>query len=320
MKKVILLLVLISTLKAQAQIYVFDNLPELKKIKNGTTYVIMKDISDEKSQPFIEIFKTYWTVSKVSFINYSDLENNLSPENSYVSFTAISTTKQSTRIGADSYDKGGLQNTETTIYLDLWTVVDRYFKQKGKKKFDDSYKYQQAYIALFTDTKTMLDYEKINELDFDGNGHIKNWGPGILKNQLQKLMDNFKKLDKQQWDLANPIQLKKLNNEVLYIPDYVLIKFNRFNGDESEKHDEKKLLEDYDLKYQIVSMDFLNEKILTETKPFYYFIYIKNGVTKHLNVINSLTGEVIYSEVVDISYNLSEKDFKKIAKKIKSCM
>jgi hypothetical protein len=117
--------------------------------------------------------------------------------------------------------------------------------------------------------------------------------------------------------ILNETELKNLKDEVLYVPDYVLINFNKFTGDETKKHDEKDIFKNYKFEYKLMSTDELNEKIMNDTTSFYYLIYIKSSADKFVSVINSLTGEIIYSNYTYRSYNIKSKDLKKLRKKIK---
>jgi hypothetical protein len=116
-------------------------------------------------------------------------------------------------------------------------------------------------------------------------------------------------------EIENDIELKNLKNETLYVPSYTMIKYNKFNGNESKSHDEEDIFEDYKNKYKIVSTEELNNKILSETQPFYYLVYIRSCTQKFINVVNSSTGEIIYSEYNAISYNMKTKDLRKLYKK-----
>ena len=116
-------------------------------------------------------------------------------------------------------------------------------------------------------------------------------------------------------EIYNAKEMKNLKKEVLYVPEYVLTKFNKFTGDETVKHDEKDIFVDYKLKYQLISADELNQKILEEATSFYYLIYIKSSTDKYISVINSLTGELIYSAYTPASYNIKSEDLKELQKK-----
>ena len=100
------------------------------------------------------------------------------------------------------------------------------------------------------------------------------------------------------------------------MPDYVLIKFNKNVGDETERHSEKELFADYSLPYKVLTGADLNAKIMEHKAPFYYLLYIKNGSDKYVNVINAATGDVIYSAYTSLSFNLKSGDFKALQKAI----
>lgn len=88
-----------------------------------------------------------------------------------------------------------------------------------------------ARMELFTDFLTLNQPDNIYETDYDGNGHIRNWGPGILKNYIQSLMGCLDKGESRVLtkEIINLKEIKNLKKDVLYVPDYVLIKFNPLN-------------------------------------------------------------------------------------------
>ncbi|MES2764212.1 MAG: hypothetical protein V4677_18490 [Bacteroidota bacterium] len=303
------------SLKSYSQIGI-SNITEIEKIKKGTTYVAMKNPSDESSKVFIEIFKKYWTISKIEFIKYSDIKNHISPENSFFSVGGYMTDTQF----INSFGSGrGIHYEITHIYLELWTCDEAYFKNtKPDKVFDTQDKWEVGRIELFTDFPTLSSPRNIYQSDYnDWENHIRNWGPGILKNQLQALMVLLQKGEKKSLYTSSfdEKQLKNLNTDTLFIPDYVMTKFNKFSGDESEFHKQKDLFEDYNLPYKIITKEQLNNKIITDKNGFYYMIYIKSSTDKYISIINSLTGEIVYSKYSPVSYNIKPGDLKAIQKK-----
>jgi hypothetical protein len=89
-----------------------------------------------------------------------------------------------------------------------------------------------------------------------------------------------------------------------------------FTGDESKQHKEEDLFEDYKLKYQLVSTKKLNDNIVNDPSGFYYLLYVKSSTDKFVSVINSRTGEIIYSDYTPVKYNLKPGDLKDLYKKI----
>lgn len=305
------------TFNANSQIEISD-ISEITKIKRGTTYIAMKDPNSEKVKEYVNAFKNNWTISKLEFIKYSEIEKFISPENSFLTIGGYETNTQFIKLYESGSQKNGINFSNTHLYLELWTCDEKYFQSKKKKKeFEDSDKIQVARIELFTDFETLSDPDKLFQSDYDGDGHIRNWGPGILKNYIQSLMSYLNKGENHTLysGILNSNEMKNLKKEVLHVPEYILTKFNKFTGDETKKHDEKDIFEDYKLKYKLISTDELNQKILTDTTSFYYLIYIKSSTDKYISVINSLTGEIIYSTYYPLSYNIKSGDLKDLQKK-----
>ncbi|HMR43294.1 MAG TPA: hypothetical protein PKC40_05650 [Saprospiraceae bacterium] len=296
--------------------FAISNAEEIAKIKNGTTYIVMKDPASPAAQPYIDIYKKYWTFSKIEFIKYSEIEKYLSPENSFFTIGSYATTVQYINI-KNGVSRDGISYTNTHLYLALWSCDKKFFKSK-KKELTNKHQNEIARIELFTDFETLNQPEKIYDSDYDGGGHIRNWSPGILKNYIQQLMVLLKngKENSLYKRTIEPAKLKALKKQILYVPDYTLIKFSPFNGDESKKLEEKEIFEDYKYAYSIISMQDLNDKILNATEPFYYLIYVKSSTDKYLTVMNAATGEVIYTVYSAMSYNIKSNDLEDLSDKI----
>lgn len=312
------LLFCLSAAPASGQISI-DNVNEINRLKKSVTYVAMKDTASEVVQPYKEIFRKYWTISKVEFILYNDILKYVSDDASFFTIGGYTTTSTFMRMSAQGGQRPGLSYENTHLYYELWVcdpkVLEKWKNRKKKKdELPDSVKKIIGRIELYTDFETLAKPENIYQSDYDGGGHIYNWGPGYLKNDIQLLMTLLEKEEKR-WLFKSETderQIKKLKKETLYVPDYVLIKFNKFNGDESKRHDEKDLLSDYKLPYKLISNAELNRKIIEETEPFYYLVYIKSSTDKYVSVYNSQTGELVYTTYTGISYNLKDKDFGKL--------
>lgn len=302
---------------ASSQIAV-SNVSEITKIKSGTTYIAMKDPNSEMVKEYVNVFKSNWTISKIEFIKYSEIEKFISPENSFLTIGGYETNTQFIKLYKNGSRSNGINYSNTHLYLELWTCDEKYFQStKKKKEFGNSDKIQVARIELFTDFETLSDPDKLFQSDYDGNGHIRNWGPGILKNYIQSLMSYLNKGENRSLysGIFNANEVKNLKKEVLYVPEYVLTKFNKFSGDETKKHDVKEIFEAYNLEYKLLSINELNQKILADKTNFYYLIYIKSSTDKYISVINSLSGEIIYSTYTPISYNINQGDLKDLQKK-----
>ncbi len=311
-----LALFLASSASAQFEI---SNTDKLSKLKGGTTYILMRDPEAPEAQPYIEVFKQFWTFSKPEFIKYAQVDKYLGNGNSFFSIGGYSTTAF---FGKPNDPIGGMSYTNTHLYLELWTpeegFVKKAAKSKKKQELKEKDKTQYARIELYTDFETLAMPDNIYRKHFDGGGHIRNWGPGVLKNYLQHLMAQLDKGDKQSLYAisSDDKKLKALQKQVLYVPDFALIKFNKFTGDESKRLDEKEIFGDYKFNYELLTIGQLNEKIMTG-EQFYYMMYLKSSTDKYINVIDAQTGEVIYANYAPMSYNISEKDLKKLYEAVK---
>lgn len=313
-----LILFTVFQLKSQIAINEYDQIDVVKK---GTTYIVMPDPGSEIAKPYVDIYKNYWTFSKIEFIKSEDIDKYISPENSFITLAALenhytspgmrTTTTFSNGKSMTQYSSG-LSYTNTHIYLELWTCNEKYFKKKNKKKFDTWDRVQVGRIELFTDFESLEHPDILAKSDYDGGGHIRNWGPGFLKNYLQRLtaLLNDGKETKLNKELINYNKLQPLRKQTLFVPDYVMIKFGKWTGNESKRHTEKDIFEFYKLKYSIIPTSELSDKILNEKEAFYYLLYIKSSTDKYINVVNSLTGDVIYSSYDIGSYNISYRDLK----------
>jgi len=310
--------VLAFAFHAKSQISI-SHVAEIAKIKNGTTYIAMKDPNSEKVKAYVDAIKNSWTISKIQFIKYTDIEKYLSPENSFLTIGGYETNTQFIKLYSNGTQRNGINFSNTHIYLELWTGEEKYFKStKKNKEFGNDDKVQVARIELFTDFPTLSYPDFLYQTDYDADGHIRNWGPGILKNYIQSLMSYLNKGENHGLyaGIYNQTELNNLNKEVLYVPDYVMTKFNKFTGDESKKHDEMDVFDGFELKYKLLSTEALNQKILTDKTRFYYLIYIKSSTDKYVSVINSLTGEIVYSTYTPVSYNIKSGDLESIQRKI----
>jgi hypothetical protein len=306
-------LLLILNLKLNAQ-FGIANVDKLEKVKNGITYIAMKDPSSPASKEYIEIFKKYWTYSKFEFIKYSDIKNYISKNSSFFTVSGYETNVQNINVYSNGSSRNGINYSITHLYLELWTCDDKYFEIKNQE-FTNEFQREVARIELFTDFQTLSNPNNIYETEYNGEGHIRNWGPGILKNYIQQLMLLLKNgTAKRLYDnVEGKPNLKDLSTQTLYVPDYVLINFNKWTGDESKKNEEKDLFKGYKFNYKLVSINELNNMIL-DSKPFYYLVYVKSSTDKYLTIINSETGEVLYSNYTYISYNINSKDITKLYK------
>jgi hypothetical protein len=282
------------------------NTAEVAKLKQGTTYFAMKDPASPKAIAYVDAIKKAWTLSKVECIKYTDVEKNIAPNNSFVTIGANMTTSNST-----------LASTETRIYLELWTTNGKYtYDPKKRRHFNQADKISIATIELFADFYAQNNPSALYKMDYDAAGHFKNWGTGILANYLQQLTVLLNKgtdcLAKT--EIANKEELSKMSTATLFIPDYVLTKFNKNSDDESKKYTDKEIFDGFSQSYKVLPLAELNDKIANNPTPFYYLLLIKTPTEKFVTVTNSQTGEIIYMGYTGSAANFKSSDLKELQK------
>jgi hypothetical protein len=301
----------VTTLNSQVLI---QNLNLMPKLKTGITYVVMEDTVSVSAKAYMEVYRNAWQVSKLEFIKPYETDNKLDESSSFISFNGEESTSQFvTKNIKDGTEKTGISFSNTHLYLEYWK-----WGQVKKKNDIGLYKITMARIHLFTDFPTYKNPNLMFTADYDGGNHIRNWGIGILKNYVQLLSKQLNGTEDRRLYASetNEKALAKLKRDTLFVPDYVLIEFNKFTGNETKKHNEKDVFADYPFKYKLLSSKELNKKIMDSEKPFLYFIYVKSSTKKFISIVNAQTGELVYTNYKHGSYNISSKDFRNIAKSL----
>jgi hypothetical protein len=287
--------------KTNAQVVILDT-KKSDKIKKGNTHIMVGSINFPGAAKYLEAAKKNWTLSNgIDFLS-PDYAGTLTPNDSFLSLEALNERRGSV--------------TNIYYYLTFWTCKEKYFKkERGLKQSDHE---PVAQISLSVDPKALFgihDFFKNN--DFDGGGFLYNWSPGMLGNYLQqmtKLLNAGKKVEIQD-DITNKEELVKLSKQTLYVPDFNLIGFSPFLI-RKKSADEDKIFEDYKYAYKVVKKDDLDKLITESQEPEYYLIFIKDSSSKIVCVINSKSGETIYSRAKSLSYNLKSGDLKELYKEI----
>lgn len=297
-----------------------SNAEDIAALKSGITYFGVEDPNAEKTKEYIKILKENWTFNTIEVIPISELPKYYTPENSYLTIGLIDKNMSYTRT-VTTPDFKDVKVTNLPIYhqyFELWKYNNKYFeKEPEKRSRKDKYVNQIARLEIFMDDFTLRNPYTIFDTGYSNENHLRNWGPGIFKNQIQELQRLLSKgendgLFSKIFDKDN---LQKLKGEMLYIPNYIFVKRNKFNGNESERFEEKELMEDYELEYKIISIEDLNSKILNGEEIF-YLSYIRSNTDKFISIVNSKTGEVIYTIYRPMSYNFSDKDMRIIQEDI----
>lgn len=315
MKKNILLSIVFLTICLSSKGLAEDEKILFKIKPDDTVFIIMPDTVSEVSRSFMKIYDEYWNFSKKRYISTEERLLLAEPGNWFFGFSM----RKHTYLRSD--DKGSYPVTEVSLSLSLYT-----YEFEQNKKGDSLLECNSLYdISLhlkdYQYFRRMVPLEnfsgpfyKLDTTRYDLYGKVKYWGPGILKNHIQKISMYAKaKYMPYSWDERNksdnPNDLPNLKNHVLYIP------FDCFSIHDTEK-DIKKVLEDYPYECEGISTEDLNRKIVASEGKIYYLTCFFGVSDKSINIINSKTGQVIYRDFQDSSHKLKKKDLKKIVNRI----
>ncbi|MGP8214342.1 MAG: hypothetical protein ACLQQ4_02130 [Bacteroidia bacterium] len=325
----------------QAQIEL-KSMDEWARVKNDTTYVLMDSVDNPSNDIYKKLFKDYWKASHVEFINSADFEKYLSFNSSYLSLV-YPLTNMDMGLIAGKYDPDLPDNAnelamaaEEEVNLmgwKLWTVAEKYFKKQNK--WSVSFVKEVAAIKMYANVGGINTAEKLSHSApkadakayaialkdaggsicapySEGNGaYLFNWGPGFIKNYIQ-IMNQLLSSTQNGGIAVNAESIKKVKTDTLFVVDF-LRGFPQSSGKYKEK-DIKDLFKEYQLPYEIVSSDELNDKILNAKKDMYYLTYIHNtGAAVY--VINGFTGEVVWAKKL-MTDELGPDDITRIYKQV----
>jgi hypothetical protein len=326
----LLLMCLCSTFFLTAQIsvgpntyYTHDkvgkfNTDKIQVLKKTTTYFVYRDQDKNELDEWKKELKTVWTITELKFISY------------------------------DEFLKRGEDEVSSYMVIELYPSPDDYMgelsrcnlvlisKVKNKK---EKYK-ERGYFRLrlmpggiATDAgfnpyklSSSLPNRKVHDAFtakymnaiYNGDYPINNWRLGYLKNYLQVANNLMLKNEVQRTEdiSMSTDELKQLKTKTLYVPA-IFLKEAPIRAAEGAKPnlEEKKLFNKFKFKYEIISDEELEKKILDSKETIYYLQYIQMWTDKSVAVYNSKTGELVYlnSSVV---FGLSQKEITKLSKTI----
>ncbi|MGJ8593892.1 MAG: hypothetical protein ACSHXF_15190 [Aquaticitalea sp.] len=155
-------------------------------------------------------------------------------------------------------------------------------------------------------------YKEKKVADVADEPDFYNFQLGYIKNYIQilnKALTERKHIDLRD-KFINAEKIKLLKDQTLYAPEWLLKRASAFTGRLSKIEKPDELFEKYKYTYELLNYDALNSKILSGD-DFYYLMNTQFNEHQILSIINSLTGDIIYS-FEDKSYNVSSKDIKNI--------
>jgi len=330
-KRILLLLLLFIPFFASAQYSIGYNksgkLRKISKIKDAkldilkgtTTAFVIPERDSANLQKYEQAIKSVWTITPFIIIYPNEI-------NRYSNKKGFSIFKYRVYTQTSSVDFNNPASTKASIMFltyELW-IPDAKKKDKIKSHI-------LAGIELYPESDFIKDFyrhrnftkkqdleDQLTTLSYK-TFVVYNWGPGFLKGYLKTINDALINKDTRNAGMENTEtdRLKTLKNDTLYVPDYVLIKYNKFTANEREKEvDDEDLANAYPHPVKFLPATELNDLILQADHPVKYLVYCKSSTEKYVHVYDSKDGVLIFSRGSFMSYNFKYKDLHKLSKAI----
>lgn len=321
---------------SKAQIKVEDLKKAPKGLENGL-YVLFNDTVSPVNKEYMDIFRKYWTYSKVFFVPKMYHEDCIKKGNYILSLHSNvfeKTYANNPTSYASAWSSGG---TYYTYDLQIWTLKENAKSgamYNGEIYRDNESKFIVANVNLFLNTLEFnrqydaqsrimapaLFYKDLNYGGLYENdvSMFYNLNKGFLINYLQNISTHLKngKTENAWDDVALKDKLKELKTGTLYVPDFAINAYRYLKKGENianwPKLDTKALFEDYKYQYEIITQDELSKKIINSDVPFYYLLFVVVDYCHYISIINSKTGEIVYFKYTSYEYPMIPKDIKKI--------
>lgn len=291
----------------------------VERLLKSKTIFVYRESDKQNLEQFKKVLQEAWGLTTLVFVSYDEFrEKDFGKE---YSFCLIESTH------LKGFSQQGLSINLLTVELELWMRLE------GEK-------YTFWTVDLFHSAKTHFDADSIhykvfehgevdvNKVEYAKNiahflysdAEFYNWNTVFLKNVLQYTSRRIEAREPR-WRYKKfiDIDLSQLSADTLYVPEDVFIYLNRWRGQEESKQEPVDVFSQYKYPYKVVAQSELERLVLDEAKPVLYLSYIKGGTThKFVSVINSATGDFIYTSYRANEYNLDKKDLKILSGWVKS--
>lgn len=298
-----------------------NKLEDFNQFKSSTTvFVLSSCINKDKYE---RILKDVWSVTDYIVVTdfQFDMSNYLDKNYSFVTFKSFSSTMTSSSGFTTSHFSASLNFSNFDLEY-FRNKVSRIKKPKSKKALKKINKILDDSLSTIADINLYPSYSS-SLSSFSGMcGQFHNYNLGFLKNYFQKI-NNLILNNENFWMYKDGYseELSLLKNKKLYIPQYLGIKekvnIRNITIRKNDKEYLDKLMSNYDYDFEVVSIETLNS-LISQGHEIYYLTYVKSNKEKFLQVINSVTGDIIYrsySPDFASSKNLKQKHIRALNNK-----
>jgi len=318
MRHLLSLSLLLLSLISQAQIQVgglWLNLNHPRKVskehfqqlRKTTTLFVLQDRDYEHLEDFDKAIKSAWTFTPYKIIRREEIISyGRRPGYSFFNFTA------------GSYINGSRHTAR--LYYALWMPIREKNGNSNPKEFGEIVMHANFIQNLMVTYGLLTEKSKLAVIDTLYNTQLETWGAGYLREYLREMnrLLAFDKVHNYFQDFSNKEAMQKLQQDTLFIPSYVNIRYNVLGAPHLKDRDEEDMAGSYRYPVKIVSSDSLNEMLLRAEKPINYVVYTQSSNSKFINVFNSGGGGLIYSAYDKMGRKFKAKDLRQINRRVRS--
>lgn len=290
------------------------NKNELEKFKQTETIFILSDLYSKEDYEIV--LKNTWTITPYKIMAYKDINFDIYTNNKY-------SVAQLRYVVEKIYSGNSIVGKYPATYIDIMTLetdkikskTKNYSQEKIDKNIDDILEKNTKLIArILLYAKDDFSDKALGRTN-ETNTHmlyteevLYNYNPGFLKNYFQKINDILEKDEVCSMLIGVSLpEIQNLAKSKLYIPSYVTIKRSS-KTKEDNKDDEQSVIKEYGYQYEIIEGSDIGNKIMNK-EEFYYVRYVRQDASRYLQIVNSLTGEIIYNDYIyGFSTNLMAKN------------
>jgi len=266
---------------------------QMQNLLGSTTLFVLRDQDTMKRDEYERVLRKVWTLTELKFITYKELSKYKNSGHSYFMIGGFVVTRTMSSTTSHS----------PFVYLLLMHGTDIY-----------------ARIELFSDVVVLEHMTPVPKAKISGiqkiytkPGRIKNWNPAQLSIYLSLAQKDLKDKTRRGYfeEIDLPYSFHDNAKPVIYAMDYIDEKFKPMSGDESKRHDLKKLFKYCPFEVKFVSPDELLTKL--ENKEVRYFLdYVKDCTVKNIRIYDLVENEIIYKSYMLGKFNIDDSDIKKI--------
>jgi hypothetical protein len=271
-------------------------------LRKTTTVILYRESDEYDIDQLKEVLSSVWKITKLELVNYNEIGNYQNNEN--YSFLLNSLVYSYPLACVSAYN------------FNLSLVHFRRYKKK-----DYYLPYTYARISQHLSATSFAKFISIGNID-KGMGYLNTEAfyydnmLGYLKNSLQYLNDILEKIDiVKKVDIDEKRckynNLKNLTSGVLYIPEFATEWLTLHDGTQAIRNNVEEIFKEYKFKYKVVPDTELSSLILESEEPIYYLITRRAYNVLFINIVNSKTGEIIYSES-KLTRGIKSKHIKKL--------